>query len=213
MTDGTWRANNAVPGFQYPGYGDARWPYAVVLGDANSSPWHTPTLPPPPPPLTLSGSSWIWTNEVTSPGGNAPIGHRAFRKNIRLPGLATGGTIAIDTDNTYTLYINGKEIGQGTNWQQAQRWKFTFNYPTDDIVIAVDADNLGGPAGLIARITLDVGICGSTSLYITDDSWKYSLSVPAGFERPNYNDGRWPNAIVEGPYGMKPWGYVPTVNA
>lgn len=215
VTDGTWRAHNAVPGFQSPGYNDAQWSHAVVLGDANSSPWHTPTLPSPPSPLTLSGSSWIWTKEVTSPGGNAPIGHRAFRKDIHLPGgrLAKKGTIVIDTDNGYTLYINGKEIGQGNNWEQAQRWAFTFDFPTSDIVIAVDAFNTGGPAGLIATIALNDGICGSTSRYTTDNSWKYSFTVPAHFEQPFYNDYNWPNAIVEGPYGMSPWGNVPIVNA
>lgn len=215
VSDSTWRANNAVPGFQSPGYNDRQWPYAVILGDANSSPWHTPTLPPRPSPITLSGSYWIWTKEVTSPGGDAPVGHRAFRKTIHLPAgkFAKSGTIAIDTDNAYTLYINGNEIGQGNNWPQAQRWAFTFNLPTNDIVIAVDGVNTGGPAGLIAHISLNDGMCGSTSVYITDSSWKYSLTVPTGFQQPFYNDREWPYAIVEGPYGMQPWGDVPTVNA
>ena len=215
VSDDSWLANDAVPGFQNPEYDDTLWPYAVVLGNANSSPWQTPTLRPPASALTLSSSNWIWTNEVTSPGGNAPIGHRAFRKNIRLPdgGLATRGTIVIDADNGYTLYINGNEIGQGGDWEQAQRWAFTLDYPTGDIVIAVDGVNTGGPAGLIATIALNVAICDSTySLYVTDNSWKYGLIVPANFEQPFYDDSDWPNAIVEGPYGMSPWGNVPTVN-
>ena len=216
VTDGSWCANNAISGFQAPGYNDASWPNAVVLGSANSAPWHTPDLPPPASSITLDASSWIWTNEVTSPGGNAPIGHRAFRKTINLPGgvVARTGSIIIDTDDGYTLYINGKVIGQGSNWQQAQRWAFALDYPTDDIVIAVDSVNTGGPAGLIATVVLDVAncYCSTYSVYVTDNSWKYNLSVPAGFEQPGYEDCGWPNAIVEGPYGMQPWGAVPTVN-
>ena len=66
VSDGTWRANNAIPGFQNPGYNDVHWPHAVVLGNANSSPWHTPTLPPPLSPLTLSvnlGFGWTHYSE------------------------------------------------------------------------------------------------------------------------------------------------------
>ena len=216
VTDGGCCANNAIPGFQDPGYNDAGWPNAVALGSANSAPWHTPALPPPASSVTLDTSSWIWTNEVTSPGGNAPVGHRAFRKTINIPGrvAARTGSIIIDTDNGYTLYINGNMIGQGGDWQQAQRWAFKFDYPTDEIVIAVDCVNTGGPAGLIATVVLDVSnfYCSTYSVYVTDNSWKYSLSVPADFELPDYDDSDWPNAIVEGPYGMSPWGKVPIVN-
>lgn len=216
VTDGSWCANNAISGFQDPRYNDASWPNATVLGSANSPPWHTPALPPPASSVTLGTSSWIWTNEVTSPGGDAPVGHRAFRKTINLPGglVASAGSIIIDTDNGYTLYINGDMVGQGSNWQQAQRWSFTFDYPTDNIVIAVDGVNTGGPAGLIATVILDVSncYCSTYSVYVTDNSWKYSLSIPDGFEGRDYDDSNWPNAIVEGPYGMQPWGGVPIVD-
>lgn len=218
VTDSTWRANNPTPGFQAPGYSDADWPFAVVLGNANSSPWQTPTTPPSASSVTLSNSYWIWTDEVTSSTSNAPAGHRAFRKTINLPGglLASTGTIAIDADNGYTLYINGNLIGSGGDWEEAQRWTFTLGYPSNSIVIAVDAINtIVSPAGLIAAIALDVGICDCSTydVYITDDSWKYSLTVPLGFEQPIYNDANWPNAFVEGTYGVQPWGTPPIVNA
>ena len=219
VTDSTWRANSPTPGFQAPGYSDASWPFAVVLGSANSSPWHTPSTPPTSgSSIALSNSYWIWTNEVTSPTSNAPAGHRAFRKTINLPigVLASTGTSAIDADNAYTLYINGNLIGTGNDWEVAQRWTFTLPYPTDTIVIAVDALNtIVSPAGLIAAIALDVEscYCSTYDVYITDDTWKYSLSVPLGFQQPLYNDATWSTAFVEGTYGVQPWGTPPIVNA
>jgi hypothetical protein len=145
VTDGGWCANNAIPGFQDPGYNDASWPNAVVLGSANSAPWHTPALPPPASSVTLGTSSWIWTNEVTSPGGNAPIGHRAFRKTINIPGgvVASMGSIIIDADNGYTLYINGDVIGQGSNWQQAQRWAIPPTRLSLPWIVSIREDPLG----------------------------------------------------------------------
>ncbi|KAK2463020.1 hypothetical protein APHAL10511_004675 [Amanita phalloides] len=214
-TDCTWRVNDATPGFQAPKYDDLTWPYAIILGAANQH-RHTPCLPITPSALSLSDSFWIWTNETDGPGGNAPVGRRAFRKTIHLPGgiLASGGTIILDVDDGHTLYINGKTIGSGHRWIHAKRWTFTFDSPTDCIVIAVDAYNDRGPAGIIAAVEFDVKncYCSTYSIYVSDCSWKYSCTAPAGFEQIDYDDSSWRDAVEEGPYGMAPWGDVTIVN-
>ncbi|KAM6502725.1 hypothetical protein JOM56_002702 [Amanita muscaria] len=219
VTDSQWLGNVATPGFQSIRYNDAGWKNAFVAGPVNSSPWRTPTGPNGPSSLSIAGSYWVWTNEVppNSPMSVAPIGSRAFRKTIDVAGGATvrTGTIIIDADNAYDLYINGNYIGSGSYWPTAQRWKFTLDYPTDDIVFAVNATNTGGQAGIIAAIELDAVDCScTTTLFdITDGSWKYDLTVPPGFQQPDYNDASWPNVVVAGPYGVQPWGQVPTQNA
>ncbi|KAM6502835.1 hypothetical protein JOM56_002812 [Amanita muscaria] len=209
VTDNQWLCNVATPGFQsirYKSYNDAGWKNAFVAGHVNSFPWRTPTGPKGPSSLSIAGSYWVWTNEVppNSPMSVAPIGSRAFRKTIDVAGGAT-----------YDLYINGNYIGSGSNWQTAQCWKFTLDYPTGDIVFAVNATNTGDQAGIIAAIALDVFdfSCSTTLFGITDGSWKYDLAVPPGFQQPDYNDASWPNVVVEGPYGVQPWGWVPTQDA
>ncbi|KAM6502857.1 hypothetical protein JOM56_002834 [Amanita muscaria] len=219
VTDSQWLGNVATPGFQSIRYNDAGWKNAFVAGHVNSFPWRTPTGPNGPSSLSIAGSYWVWTNEVppNNPMSVAPIGSRAFRKTIDVAGGATvrTGTIIIDADDEYDLYINGNYIGSGSNWQTAQCWKFTLDYPTGDIVFAVNATNTGDQAGIIAAIALDVFDCScSTTLFdITDGSWKYDLAVPPGFQQPDYNDASWPNVVVAGPYGVHPWGWVPTQNA
>ncbi|KAF8325497.1 hypothetical protein F5887DRAFT_1165092 [Amanita rubescens] len=164
--------------------------------------------------LSLANSQWFWTNEISGPGGVAPVGNRTFRQDIVVPGNvpATGGTIIISADNAYTLYINGQQIGTYADWTVAQRYTFTLGSPTQNIVVAVNAENTGGPAGVIAVLELNVGVrsCSGYSVYVTDSSWKYNLGVPAGFQSPSYNDGGWPNAVEEGLYGVAPWGNIPT---
>ena len=217
MSDSSWLANGDSPGFQNPFYDDRSWTHAYELGTSNTSPWHTPSLPGPPSSLSLANSQWIWTNEISGPGGVAPVGNRAFRQDITIPGNvpATGGTIIISTDNEYTLYINGQQIGTHADWTVAQRYTFTLGSPTRNIVVAVNADNTGGPAGVIAalELNLEVGSCSAYSVYVTDNSWKYNLGVPAGFQNPSYNDGSWPSAVEQGLYGVSPWGDISTQNA
>ena len=217
ISDDTWVANNATSGFESINYDDSSWPTAYELAAANASPWHTPASPPSPSSLSLASSQWIWTDEISGPGGAAPVGNRAFRKDISIPGNvpATGGTIVISTDNAYTLYINGQEIGSSNNWQIAQRWTFTLGTPSRDILVAVNADNTGGAAGVIVALDLTVatGSCSAYVNYVTDSSWVYSLTVPAGFQYSNFSDSGWPNAEEEGLWGVGPWGHISIENA
>ncbi|KAF8336206.1 hypothetical protein F5887DRAFT_1247589 [Amanita rubescens] len=214
VSDSSWRANGASPGFQSLFYNDFSWTHAYKLGTANTAPWHTPSLPPAPSSLSLANSQWIWTNEISGPGGSAPVGNRTFRQDIVIPGNVpvTGGTIIISTDNEYTLYINGQQIGTHADWTVAQRYTFTLGSPTRHVVVAVNAENTGGPAGVIAALELNAAIrsCSTYFVYVTDNTWKYNLGVPAGFQSPGYNDGSWPNAIQQGLYGVAPWGKIPT---
>ncbi|KAF8325690.1 hypothetical protein F5887DRAFT_1201474 [Amanita rubescens] len=209
VSDRSWLAHRGPsPGFQSPIYNDHSWTRAVELGTANTLPWHTPSLPGPPPPPTLAKSEWIWTNEISGPGGNAPAGSRAFRKDITIPGIlpATGGTIVISTDNQYTLYINGQLIGTHADWTHSQTYPFTLTIPTQHIVVAVAATNFAGPAGVIAALQLNAGC--SNFVYVTDSSWKYNLAVPSGFQLASYNDASWPHAVQEGLDGVSPWGTI-----
>jgi hypothetical protein len=224
VSDVSWRANSDTPGFESVDFDDSAWPYAVVVGNADSPPWGVPSLPPSGSTLSLADSYWIWNNQVPagSPTSSAPIGTFAFRKTYKVSGgsLVQSGTIIIGADNGYTLYINGNKIGSGDNWPQAQRWAFTLPSPSDDIVLAIAATNTGGPAGFIVAVAFDAYYygCSSTLVKITDGTpdgtWKFSLAqpVPAGFEQPDYDDSDWLPTIVEGRYGVAPWGSVPIVN-
>ncbi|KAF9537833.1 hypothetical protein CPC08DRAFT_771225 [Agrocybe pediades] len=150
---------------------------------------------------------------------NAPLGTRAFRKTITLPAcqLATSATIYMDADNEFTLYVQGKIVGSGTNWEIPQ--KFIVNLPPDSssqvITIAVFTRNDDGPtspAGLIAAVDLTVQNtdCGSAGpSFVTDGTWKFNVGTPVGFQQVGYDDSAWPAAIVEGKYGVSPWGGVP----
>ncbi|SJL05339.1 uncharacterized protein ARMOST_08706 [Armillaria ostoyae] len=109
-------------------------------------------------PLTFTGSNWIWTEETISPGGAAPNGPRP----------------SIIADNRYMLYANGAEIGSGIAYEgsssTSQVYTVGLNSEIDN-VIAINATNTGGPAGLIATIHIDY-LDGASKTFVTDASWK-----------------------------------------
>ena len=222
VSDASWRANSDTAGFESVGFDDSAWPFAVVLGNANSPPWSVPSFPPSGSTLSLANSYWIWNNQVpaNSPTSVAPVGTFAFRKTYKVSGglLVQSGTIIIDTDNQYILYINGNKIGSATDWRQAERWTFTLPSPASDIELAIHATNTDGPAGFIVAVAFNYYDCPGSFVKVTDGTpdgtWKFSLAqpLPAGFEQPGYDDSSWSSTIVEGAYGVLPWGSVPTVN-
>ncbi len=83
VTDASWKTLQSVPpvGFANPGLDDSSWIAASEEGKNGVGPWGPTSLPPA---LDITQSNWIWTNETDS-SGNAPIGHRAFRKTITSP--------------------------------------------------------------------------------------------------------------------------------
>ncbi|KAK0486835.1 lectin [Armillaria luteobubalina] len=164
-------------------------------------------------PLTFTDSNWIWTGETASPGGAAPNGPRPFRKtiphtNTKCPVCAT---IIVIADNRYTLYTNGAEIGSGIAYEGSGSASQVYTVglsPEIDNVIAINATNTGGPAGLIATIHVDY-LDGTSETFVTDASWKtLKTATASGFENPSLDDSSWIAANVQGKAGMAPWGAI-----
>ncbi|KAK0497086.1 lectin [Armillaria luteobubalina] len=198
VSDASWKTLESAPptGFANPSLDDSAWIAAVGQGKEGVSPWGQTTLPSA---LDMTQSNWIWTGETDSTG-NAPVGHRAFRKTVTSP----YGKGAVD--NAYTLYANGQSLGSGTDFNIAQAYSVPQLDP-DQNVFAVDGENTGGPAGVIATILVAYND-GTSASYVTDTTWKASTSLPTGFQLPATDDSTWADAAIVGKYGSAPWGAI-----
>ncbi|KAF8892362.1 hypothetical protein CPB84DRAFT_1848796 [Gymnopilus junonius] len=203
ITDGTWHAFTSVPsGFQFSDFNDESWPAATVQGNYGIGPWNAVAIPPSASttPLALADSNWIGQM-------------RAFRKSISLPQgrRVTSATVLLRVDDAYTLYVQGRVVGSGTNWQATQRYVVDIQPPASDFTIALYGANNGGPAGIAAAVELKMEDCecGSIISFVTDSSWKYSTNTTAGFQNPGFDDSKWSNAIVESQYKTASWGNTP----
>ncbi|KAK0188341.1 lectin [Armillaria mellea] len=184
ITDASWKTltTATASGFENPSLDDSAW--------------------------IAANSSWIWTNESANAAITTPVGNRAFRKTIQSPygKAAVCAKMVLTTDNGYTLYANGQNLGSGSDYTAAQAYSVPQLNP-DENVFAVNGVNTGGPAGVIGTILVAYND-GSSVSYVTDSTWKSFVGVPSGFELPATNDDTWAAATISGKYGVSPWGAI-----
>ncbi|KAG6918721.1 hypothetical protein DXG01_012206 [Tephrocybe rancida] len=145
---------------------------------------------------SLDGSSWTAAT-VSTPSG----------KTLQ------SALILLTVDDGFTLYVNGALVGSSPNqtdvWKSAQRFTVPLS-GTSPTLFAVRATNLPGvttggqsPAGLLAAIKFTY-TDGTTTVVLSDATWKVTSAIPAGFELPSTNDSSWSTAKPLGLYGVSP---------
>ncbi len=92
-------------------------------------------------------ANWIWW-----PGETEGVATRHFRRAFDLAGAPISARIRITCDNGYTLSVNGREVGRGTDWAQVQEHDVKPLLKTGANVITVVARNAGGEGALIAEL-------------------------------------------------------------
>ena len=107
----------------------ARWEMGLLKPADWSAQWIEADLrAPATSAVSLAGAKWIWCPE---PGVDltktAPAGDRYFRCRIRVPAgeKPTLARLTLTVDDQFTLFVNGKQIGQFAEldgWKQPQRY-------------------------------------------------------------------------------------------
>ncbi|MEU6769698.1 family 78 glycoside hydrolase catalytic domain [Streptomyces sp. NPDC046759] len=160
-----------------------------------------------PVPVGLTSAHWIWHAEG-DPRVTAPAAFRYFRTTFDVPaGNASDARLLITGDDTVDVWLNGQHLAASArttdSWQNALYVDLSPALTAGGNTIAVASRNNGGPAGLLgyAHVTTDSG----TADLITDGSWRSAQTVPAGWEKPAFDDSGWSAAVDLGAYGISPW--------
>jgi hypothetical protein len=112
----------------------------------------------------------------------------------------------VSADNSYTLWINAKEVHQGSDWQTPDEVSIKDYLKQGDNVLALAVNNSeASAAGLIAALRLQ-GTDGKAQTVCTDGSWLTGASEVNGWRDDVKNPEGWQAARVMGPVGMAPWG-------
>lgn len=194
------RREAIIPTFQLRSTDDSSWPNATAQALYGQGPWTSQVVTPKSTPndVSLSGSTWIWSQETFS--SSAPAGDRAFRRTFTPPAGKTPSSsdILITADNKFILYVNGATIGTSPAtttaddaegiWSNAQYFS-NISLSGTSVLFAVLGTNLAWydgtdtAAGLIATIKI-VYKDGSSDIVRTDSLWKVNKEIPSDFQFP-----------------------------
>lgn len=184
----------------------ARWEMGLLRQDEWSARW-IEGIPPADPQVaasSLAGAAWIWTaDEASAP----PPGLRCFRRTFQLPAAPPGARLVIAVDDAYQVWINGREaasLAVKDGWRHARVYEVAAHLQAGLNRIAIAATNDGGPAGLCAKLTIELPDQ-QRLVIVTDQSWKDSGPVP-GWDGAGFDNVAWPAAAVVAPFGGGVWG-------
>ena len=116
-------------------------------------------------------------------------------------------TAAVSADNAFTLWINGKKVSEGDNFNVTVRTSIASFLRPGVNVLAVAVTNSGeaaNPAGWIGAFDLTYKD-GSREVVKTDNKWSAGLAAQPGWEQAATKPGDWKDALVLGAYAMAPW--------
>lgn len=148
--------------------------------------------------------NWIWSTKDANQ--SAAAGDVYFRRtfNVEAP---SKGNIEITADNRYDLFVNGRHVGAGAEWQKRTKYDIGPLLVPGRNLFAVRATNDGeDPAGLVAKISIEQKDKPAIEV-VTDAEWTFTTRQWGNWARTDFDDSKWEAATVLGVYGkLVPWG-------
>ena len=161
---------------------------------------------------TLTGASWIWFPEG-EPQTAAPVETDYFRRVVAVPAgrKIKRAVFEFTGDNECRGWLGGLDLGAQDNFKAVRRNDITARLePGKTYVLGLAGRNEGtepNPAGVIGKLTVEFDE-GEPLVIQTDDNWKTSKNLEAGWNTAGFDDSKWVAAKKLGPAGMEPWGEI-----
>jgi hypothetical protein len=173
---------------------------------------------------------WIWN--TTNAAEKAKAGHVYFRKTVKLSAVPEEATAVVTADNTFTFYINGKEVGTGNDFKTGYLFDLRpFLKPGENVFVVDAINNLPGdvpptsaepspgsenPAGLLFYARLRHSDHGAQKIndFASDATWLCSNTIQSPWRNSgsaaraasgNSGSTDWTHASKLGDPGMIPW--------
>ena len=149
--------------------------------------------------------SWIWTKET-----HDKQTCRLWR-SFEIPKLASvmRAQVTITGDNEYRLFLDGREVGRGSDWRSLTEYDLTWLLFPGTHVLAIEGFNDQDQAGVILgmRIELDDGQIVEIG---SDKTWRVVPESEKNWLRRVNPRPEWAEATVIAKLGSLPWWTKPT---
>lgn len=150
--------------------------------------------------------AWIWTTETHDQqlcrlwrGFEIPEG--AHVVNARMH---------IAADDSYSLFLDGREVGRGSGWHQLTEYDLTLLLEPGLHTIAVEAFNAFKQAGVLAGLQIKLAD-GRTIEIPSDQSWKVVPTTQSRWETRTRANANWLPATIVGTVERDPWPAKPLI--
>jgi signal transduction histidine kinase len=148
--------------------------------------------------------SWIWEKQ-TLDDQTCQL-WKAFE--IPQPGGVTNAQLVLTVDNEFTLYLDGQELGRGSEWRELFVFDVTRLMSPGRHILAVRCYNGSFFAGMI--LGLQANLTNGRTLEVkSDDTWRVVPNGLKRWEKAKEPQAGWAAATVIAPLGSKPWWTQP----
>lgn len=193
----TWDANGQASPYSQIAW----WEMALLSPKDWIAQWITAPEPDRDAVPEMRGQ-WIW--HPTKTGRNARVCLRAafdVPQGAKILTAKVRGAV----DDNYTLYLNGRKIGEGGTFKTLSEHDATAMAHPGRNVLAVEAKNGEGPCGLILGLRVRLADGRSVELHSGGD-WRVGVGPEGDWKQPDYDDSTWERAATLGAFGCEPWG-------
>ena len=117
-------------------------------------------------------------------------------------------TLRITVDNGYTLFLDGEEIGRGSDWKTVTEYDVAKLLPSGGHVMAVEAFNDRLEGGFIFLLRLEFAD-GQVTEIVSDKSWLVLPGEERGWAAKKLSLAKSHSVRVVGPMNSAPWQVWP----
>ncbi|MGB1815576.1 MAG: cytochrome C, partial [Rubripirellula sp.] len=145
---------------------------------------------------------WIW--DATGTSSSQPI---YLQKQFNVTGEVTAAALFTVCDNTMKIWVNGKIVGESSEWSAPIQKDIAKLLVPGVNSIAVQAANQGGPAGFTLKLVIKQQNA-KDLIILSDKQWKMSRTLPTGaWTAKDYDASKWNGKLTKvGTMGDAPWG-------
>jgi signal transduction histidine kinase len=116
-------------------------------------------------------------------------------------------TLRTCADNFYSLYLDGRQIGQGSDWRVLIEYDVSLLLTPGEHTIAVQAVNDFDVAGFVFGLRIDFQDGGSMAID-SDESWKIAPESEPYWKEYDGAISGWRSVKVQGPFVPKAWPQI-----
>ena len=144
--------------------------------------------------------AWIWDTNCTDKQTCR------FWRAVDLPegSVVARARLRITADNGFRLFVDGREVGRGSDWRSLTEYDLTWVLRPGRHVLAVEAFNDRLEAGVLAGLRVTF-LDGRVMELGTDTNWWVVPGEPRGWEKRRRPSPDWRRAVVVGAFGTAPW--------